>query len=578
MPVHWGLMMTFAGLRRVRLERNAAAIVSLAALGVIVFASVWGSIEITFVSGRIAAVWIANAVVAIWALRTSRSGLPAVLLVGFAANVAGDLVCGDRLMDAAVLSLCNSLEVLTVLLPLRRLGLDADFGRPKTLLPFYGLALGPAPALSGLLAGLYLYLASGTAVWTTAVSWYFGDALALAILVPPLATIRWQDFARMFARDEWLVSSLLVAAMAAAIALNAFAHGVPLTFLFFPAVLLMTFVRGFAGGLIGLVIVGSYLLLSVFLGHPAGALAGHTLREQVIVVQTFGAVISFTVMLTGAALAERRRLEREMAEAVGRAEESREEALVAKEAAERASRTKSMFLANMSHELRTPLNAVIGFSDVMRGEMFGPLGDARYSDYAQMIREAGGHLLDLINDILDMSKIEAGKFEIQRERFDAREIVGDCVAMMQDRAATASVALDIEAPSVPLWLTADRRALKQILLNLLSNAVKFTPAGGAVTACLSTASGGRAAAACVLAVRDTGVGIPAEALKRLGNPFVQLRNGADLTHQGTGLGLALVRALTEMHQGAMRIESEQGAGTTVTIEIPLGLSAAAAAA
>ena len=569
--------MTFAGLRRAWLKRNAAAVLSLVALYGIVFASTWGGIEITFFSGRIAAIWMANAVVVIWALRASRSRLPAVLLVGFIANVAGDLASGDLPLDAAVLSLCNVAEVLVVLLPLTRLGLDADFGRPKTLLTFYGLALGPAPAISALLASVYLHLTSTAAIGATAVSWYFGDALALAILVPPLVTVRGRDFARMFARDEWLMTLLLIAVTMAAIAVNIFARGFPLTFLFFPAVLLMTFVRGFAGGTIGLAIAGTYLLLSVFLGSPTGALVGHTFREQVIIVQTFGAVISFTVMLTGAALAERRRLERGMAAAVGRAEEACEEALVAKEAAERASRTKSMFLANMSHELRTPLNAVIGFSDVMRREMFGPLGDARYRDYAQMIREAGGHLLDLINDVLDMSKIEAGKFEIQCERFDAREIVGDCVAMMQDRAAAASVALSIEGPSDPLWLTADRRAFKQILLNLLSNAVKFTPAGGAVTACLSAVTGGISGPACMLAVCDTGIGIPAEALKRLGNPFVQLRNGADLTHQGTGLGLALVRALTEMHRGAMRIESAQGSGTTVTIEIPLGFSVAAAA-
>jgi len=570
-------MMTFAGFRGVWSKQTAAAALSLAALAAVVFLSTWGGIEITFVSGRIAAIWIANAIVVIWALRVPRSRLAAVVLVGFSANVAGDLASGDLPLDAVVLSLCNAAEVLAVVLPLRRLGFVADFGRPKILLTFYGLALGPAPAISALLASAYLYFASGTALGPTAAAWYFGDALALVILVPPLVTVRRNAFAAMFARDEWPVTILLVATMIAAIALNAFARDFPLTFIFFPCVLLMTFVRGFAGGTVGLALAGTYLLASVFLGNPAGTLAGHSLREQIIIVQTFGAVISFTVMLTGAALAERLRLERGMASAVGRAEESREEALVAKEAAESASRTKSMFLANMSHELRTPLNAVIGFSDVMRGEMFGPLGDPRYRDYAQMIREAGGHLLELINDILDMSKIEAGKFDIQCERFDAREIVGDCVAMMQDRAAAASVALSIDAPSAPLWLSADRRAFKQILLNLLSNAVKFTPDGGAVTACLSTASGGRAGPACVLAVRDTGIGIPAEALKRLGNPFVQLRNGADLTHQGTGLGLALVRALTEMHRGAMRIESVQGAGTTVTVEIPLGLAAAAAA-
>jgi len=569
--------MTGAGVHSSRFGREAVTVLPLVAYAALIFAAVWGGIELTRVTGRIAAIWVSNAFMVAVLLKAGPPRLRLFLLVGLAANFAGDMATGDQLADATMLTLCNSVEILTVVLSLRRLGLDSNFGRPKALLAFYGLALGPATVISALCAALYFYAAQGFAFWPAAASWYFGDALGLVILVPPLLTVRPADVARMFTRREWPVTVVVVAAMAVVMCANHFAHNYPLAFLFFPAVLLMTFMRGFAGGAIGLVMAGAYLLVPIFLGEPYGGLIGHTLRDQIIIVQSFGAVLSFTVVLTGAALAERQRLETEMGAAVLRAEESREEGLIAKDAAETANRTKSMFLANMSHELRTPLNAVIGFSEAIHREMFGPLGDARYGDYAQMIREAGSHLLDLINDILDMSKIEAGKFDIRHESLDAREVVGDCVEMMRERAAAAGLALRAETPRGPLLVAADRRALKQILLNLLSNAVKFTPAGGSITVSLARGTGRQGAPACVLAVSDTGIGIPAKAIQRLGNPFVQLRDTADRTHQGTGLGLALVRALTEMHRGAMRIESGEGQGTTVTIEIPLGQPAAEAA-
>jgi signal transduction histidine kinase len=569
--------MTGAGVHASRFERDVVAALPLVAYAALIFAAVWGGIELTRVIGRIAAIWVSNAIMVAALLKAGRPRLRLLLLVGLAANLAGDLATGDRFADATVLTLCNMVEVLIVVLSMRRLGFESDFGRPRTLLVFYGLALIPAPMASALGAALYLHLTQGLAIGPAAASWYFGDALGLVILVPPLLTVRPRDVARMFAPDRRPGTVLLIAAMAAVIGLNHLAHHYPIAFLFFPAVLLMTFLRGFAGGAIGLVMAGTYLLVPVFLGEPYGGLIGHTLRDQIIIVQSFGAVLSFTVVLTGAALSERQRLETEMAAAVRHAEESREEALVAKNAAETASRTKSMFLANMSHELRTPLNAVIGFSEAIHREMFGPLGDARYGDYAQMIREAGSHLLDLINDILDMSKIEAGKFDIRHESLDAREVVGDCVEMMGERAAAAGLALRAETPRAPLLVAADRRALKQIVLNLLSNAVKFTPAGGSITVSLARGAGPQGGPACVLAVSDTGIGIPAQAIRRLGNPFVQLRETADRTHRGTGLGLALVRALTEMHRGAMRIESGEGQGTTVTIEIPLGQPAAEAA-
>jgi signal transduction histidine kinase len=217
----------------------------------------------------------------------------------------------------------------------------------------------------------------------------------------------------------------------------------------------------------------------------------------------------------------------------------------------------------MSHELRTPLNAIIGFSELMHGQLYGPLGDARYREYSGLIQGAGHHLLSLINDVLDMSKIEAGKFELHREHFDIREIIRDCLDLMRDRAGQGKVELSENIQSTPLGIKADRRAIKQILLNLLSNAIKFTPEGGQVIVHAKSENG-----TLVVSVEDTGIGIPSDQVSRLGNPFVQVRNSAGASHEGTGLGLALVRALAEIHDGQLKIESVLAHGTTVSISIP----------
>jgi signal transduction histidine kinase len=208
----------------------------------------------------------------------------------------------------------------------------------------------------------------------------------------------------------------------------------------------------------------------------------------------------------------------------------------------------------------------------MREQMFGALGDNRYREYSRLIHGAGTHLLGLINDVLDMSKIEAGKLELNPERFDLQTVIGECVELMSERAASAEVELVTDIPSGPLFLSADRRAVSQMLLNLLSNAVKFTLAGGKI--CVRAAlHDGR----MVLSVEDNGVGISEKDLRDLGNPFVQAHNQPGILHTGTGLGLALVRALAEKHGGSMRIESRESFGTTVTIELPVRAAMSAAA-
>ncbi len=507
---------------------------ALAVLALLVFGSAWAGIAFTGITGRVATIWIANAAMIVWALKGRRLDTAPVLLIGFLANLAADLASGDPLATAVSLSLCNIVEVVIVVAGLRRLGLDGRFASPRTLGAFYALAVVPAPAASALLAGLYLHLSAGAPFWASVNCWYLSDTLGLVTLVPPLMGAYLADFRSLFGRRQIRGTLLSLLPLAAVIFISLAIRDSPFAFLFFPAVLVMTLMRGIAGGVVGLVVCDLYLLVPVLSGRALMNEGGLPLQQQITVVLLFAAVISFTVALTGVTLETRRRLERDMAAALQHAKDAREEALVAKNAAEDASRTKSSFLANMSHELRTPLNAVIGFSEIMKNEMFGPMGVPRYREYAGTIHGAGSHLLELVNDVLDMAKIEAGKFEIRHERIDLAALVADCVALMGARAGAAGLELAVALPGKPIGLKADARALKQILLNLLSNAVKFTPAGGRVCVEASVRSDAAGNKVCALCVRDTGIGIPADELKRLGSPFVQLRQAPGVTRKARG--------------------------------------------
>jgi len=236
--------------------------------------------------------------------------------------------------------------------------------------------------------------------------------------------------------------------------------------------------------------------------------------------------------------------------------------------AQQANRAKSEFLANMSHELRTPLNAIIGFSEIMESGMFGPLGSAKYAEYCSDIKGSGTYLLDVINDILDMSKIEAGRMQLEVEDVALDEIIADAMRVTAVNGNEKGLAMTVAAAE-NLRIKGDRRALKQILLNLLSNAVKFTPEGGKI-AVKARING----AAAVVAIEDTGIGIEKEALSRIGRPFEQVESQFTKTHKGSGLGLAIAKSLVELHGGAMRIRSTAGVGTTVVVRVPVNGRAA----
>ncbi len=232
--------------------------------------------------------------------------------------------------------------------------------------------------------------------------------------------------------------------------------------------------------------------------------------------------------------------------------------------AESASRAKTQFLANMSHELRTPLNAVIGFSEILHRELFGSLGEPRYRDYARLIHESGEHLLNVVNDILDMSKIEAGKFKIVKEPFDVTSLIKSCCDIMRHTAELRSLSLIVDVtPGIP-ELPADKRACKQMLLNVISNAIKFTDPGGWVRV-----SARRIGKNVEFIVADNGIGIAEQDLPKLGNPFVQADTSYDRSYEGAGLGLSVVKGLARLHGGALELASVLGEGTIATIVLPL---------
>jgi len=243
--------------------------------------------------------------------------------------------------------------------------------------------------------------------------------------------------------------------------------------------------------------------------------------------------------------------------------EAEEALFAAKNASEQANRAKSEFLAVMSHELRTPLNAIGGFADMMIGEFFGALGSPKYKEYAEDIRASSDYLLNLVNDILDLSAIEAGKMPLEKESLSIKDMVSDCSRLIIKTVGLKDISYSVDAPAHLPSLHADKRSLKQILINVLSNAVKFTPNGGRISLSVKTLKGHH-----VFQVCDNGIGVAEEKLHTLTESFVRGETDPHKTQEGTGLGLAIVKSLIDLHDGNLTIESKIGKGTLVTISLP----------
>lgn len=234
------------------------------------------------------------------------------------------------------------------------------------------------------------------------------------------------------------------------------------------------------------------------------------------------------------------------------------------ELAQKETAEKTLFFAGVSHELRTPLNAIIGFSDMMRSRLFGPL-PGKYAEYADLIHDSGQHMLDLIGDVLDISKVEAGKYELSYSEFDVADVVRSSIKMVRPSADAGDVSLDVEIDAnSDIIVEADRRAMRQILLNLLSNAIKFTPKGGRVVVSAKAVKD-----VLNLVVEDNGTGMTKEEVAKVGTPYSQAGNAKLISHRGSGLGLSLVKTLVQLHQGRFALTSSPGSGTSINIYLPL---------
>jgi len=240
----------------------------------------------------------------------------------------------------------------------------------------------------------------------------------------------------------------------------------------------------------------------------------------------------------------------------------------ARDAAEAANRAKSQFLANISHELRTPLNAIIGFSSILMNQLFGTLGDPKYLEYAKDINDSGAHLLDIINDILDLSKAEAGKLTLLYEEVHIGKAINKSITILSDRATKGNVTITTDIPKMLPSLVVDRLRFIQILLNIISNAVKFTEAGGKVHVSVHTEEAAGQPPQFVITVQDTGIGMSQEDIDKAFQSFGQVDSGLNRKYEGTGLGLPLTKKLMELHYGAINIKSTLGQGTLVTLTLP----------
>jgi signal transduction histidine kinase len=330
--------------------------------------------------------------------------------------------------------------------------------------------------------------------------------------------------------------------------------------------------------MLALLVVGPALFESDFQAHWSMAAVDATVLILVCTPIVYLWVIRPYVLARRHAELESRRNEQALQERVAELEEAQRELErqgadlarlaadleVASEQAKTASRAKSEFLAAMSHELRTPLNAIIGFSDIIKNENFGEVGSAKYRGYAEDINASGQHLLELINDILDLSKIESGADELHEEDVDVANVARSVLNLVKQRAEEGGIAIALNlADDLPL-LRADRRKLTQILLNLLTNAVKFSPAGGKVTLGVRLAPDG----GHLLEVADTGIGMAPEDIPKALSQFGQIENDLDRQLEGTGLGLPLTKAFVEMHQGSLDLHSELAVGTTARVRFP----------
>ena len=490
-----------------------------------------------------------------------------VLMAGTLGGILAKFAISAPLNDAFLTPVVTSITMLAVHLVVRQLiGKRPDFRAWGQLVGFIAIAI----LISAASASFFTLVVADVElahVWIDWQAWFIPTALSYVIFTPVMVLLATAD--RQVLANNWRRISACMLLMGAALALNFLPVRLSLLFAIPMALLIVTLVSGLEGAALGLVLTEFVLTGAAAVGIGPAAIGYMSLGSQLYFIQVFMAVLISVMLPVAAGIAERINLRDNMEKALEREARvnlalrvSEQHARDMAEQAQAANKAKSEFLASMSHELRTPLNAILGFSEILKTGLYGPLGHEKYSEYAEYVHKSGAHLLDLINDVLDLSKIDAGKMELRESVFSVRDLVDDSVLLVRDKAGgRVDIRLLIDGDRE---VQADKRLIKQILLNLLSNAIKFTPEDGVITVGTGESAGG----GLEIYVADTGVGMDEAQLQKAFSHYGQVDSKIARTHQGTGLGLPISQSLARLHGGDLVATSEPRHGTRMTLTLP----------
>jgi len=490
-----------------------------------------------------------------------------VLAAGLGGGIGAKFGSDPKLFECfAIPAMSTAVLLATDLLCERLIGRQIDFRDWRQLLKFIAIA-----AAVGMVSALAY--ACEQQLWrphnfsTDWRAWSISISMSYVIFTPLIVLLATAQHAAF--RGNWLRLVLGMAILAATLALNFLPLNLPLLFTVPLALLLLTMMGGIEGTALGLAFTQLAVMTMTIWGHGAQSIVQLPLGYQLYFVQLFMSVMVGVMLPAAAAITERSKLRDAMKDALLREEKvnqalraSERHALALADEAQRANQAKSEFLANMSHELRTPLNAILGFSEIIKAQLYGPLGHEKYGEYASDVHRSGAHLLDLINDVLDLSKIDAGRMELRETVFQLDELAGETATLLRDK-ARGHVSLELRLPT-PVALRADRRLIKQILINLLSNAIKFTPPNGAIVIGVVEKPG----SGVEVSVADTGIGMTRDQIEKAFSVYGQVDSRIARTHEGTGLGLPISESLARLHGGELFAHSVPGQGTCMTLLLP----------